>query len=255
MTSASPDLTPHPVSEPDQFDFERGEFFLIDKPLGWTSFDVVAKIRIGVRKLTGRKLKVGHAGTLDPLATGLLLICCGKYTKRIQELTGMDKTYEGSMRLGQTTPSYDGETEPTAAVPTEHLSLEQLQTTTVGFLGKGEQLPPIFSAVKVDGKRLYKSARAGKNVERKARPMRVEQYNITAFQNPEAEFTISCSKGTYVRTLVHDLGQLVGVGAWMTSLRRTSIGPYRLEDAWELANLVERLRIAAEQSSSDPTSS
>jgi tRNA pseudouridine55 synthase len=167
----------------------------------------------------------------------------------------MDKAYEGGMRLGQTTPSYDGETEPTAAVPTEHLSLEQLQTTAAGFLGEGEQLPPIFSAVKVDGKRLYKSARAGKEVERKARPMRVEQYDITAFQNPEAEFAITCSKGTYVRTLVHDLGQQIGVGAWMTSLRRTSVGPYRLKDAWELANLVERLRIAAEQSSSETTPS
>jgi tRNA pseudouridine55 synthase len=213
--------------------------FLIDKPKGWTSFDVVNKVRWHIRKKLGvKKFKVGHAGTLDPMATGLLNLCVGRWTKRLQELEGLDKTYTGTIQLGASTPSYDAETEVDEHFPTDHLSLEALQKASRALTGDIQQVPPVFSAIKVDGQPLYKRARRGEVVEVKARPVRVHHFELSNFTGTSVDFSIGCSKGTYIRSLAHDLGRAVGSGGYLTALRRTSVGPYRVEKAWELEQLL-----------------
>ena len=232
------DLPPPSTTPP--FDLTEGCLFLVDKPQGWTSFDVVNKLRYRIRKQLGvKKHKVGHAGTLDPMATGLLNICVGRWTKRLGELEGLDKSYTGTIQLGASTPSYDAETEIDAHYPTDHLSLEMLTAAARKFTGAIEQVPPMYSALKVDGQPLYKRARRGEVIEIKARPVTVHEFTLTNFTGESVDFSIRCSKGTYIRSLAHDLGQAVGSGGYLTALRRTSVGPYTIESAWELDELLQ----------------
>ena len=232
------------------YDFRAGALLPLDKPAGWTSFDVVNFIRFRLRRLTGvKRIKVGHSGTLDPMATGLLLIATGKATKRLTELTALPKSYTGTMRFGESTPSYDAETEVDARFPTEHLSAGGLrEIVRERFVGVVEQRPPLFSAIKVDGKRAYKSARAGEAVELPTRTVTVSRFELTRVALPEVDFAVDVSKGTYVRSLAHDLGAAAGSGAHLTALRRTAIGPYALADAYateEFAAHLDRLADAA----------
>lgn len=213
-------------------DFLEGQLLLIDKPLGWSSFQAVNKLKWAIRKKFDlKKIKVGHAGTLDPLATGLLLICTGRFTKRISELQGQEKEYTGTITLGATTPSYDLETEIDQTFPIEHISEELIQTTVQNFIGEIEQTPPIFSALKKDGKRLYEYAREGKEVEIKKRQVTVSAFDITEIQIPLLKFRIVCSKGTYIRSLAHDLGLALKSGGHLSQLRRTKIGDYHVNKA------------------------
>ena len=218
------------------FDFEAGEVLLLDKPLTWTSIDVELKV-----KNTLRPRKIGHAGTLDPLATGLLILCTGKKTKEIDQIQAQEKEYEGTFRLGQTTPSFDRETAVDAELPYAHLTEAEIRAAVLPFLGKIEQIPPLFSAVKVDGKRAYELARKGQDVEIKAKKVEIKAFDITRIALPEIDFRVVCSKGTYVRGLARDLGAALGVGAHLTRLVRTRIGGYRLADAWTVAE-VQALR-------------
>lgn len=205
---------------------DQGRILLIDKPLTWTSFDVVKKIR-NATKIK----KTGHAGTLDPLATGLLIVCQGKATKKIEGIQNAPKEYTGTIRLGQTTASYDLESEPTVALDISHLSEEDIISAIQQFTGTINQVPPIFSAIRVDGKRAYDLARKGLEPELKSREIEVMLFEITAFELPDLHFKIKCSKGTYIRSLAHDLGQALGVGAHLTALRRTMIGDYHVDQA------------------------
>ncbi|PCJ95461.1 MAG: tRNA pseudouridine(55) synthase TruB [Flavobacteriaceae bacterium] len=212
-----------------QEDFLTGQLLLIDKPLGWTSFQVVNKIRWNIRKKFDlKKIKVGHAGTLDPLATGLLLICTGKYTKTIDELQGQVKEYTGTITLGGTTPSYDLETEIDQKFSIDHISEELIHETIHQFIGKIEQVPPVFSALKKDGKRLYEYARKGEEVEIKSRSIEILAFEITKIELPKIDFRIICSKGTYIRSLAHDFGKALGSGGHLSALRRTKIGDYNV---------------------------
>jgi tRNA pseudouridine55 synthase len=210
--------------------FLEGKVLLIDKPLKWTSFDMVQK----VRWLTKIK-KVGHAGTLDPLATGLLIICTGKFTKQINDYMGMNKAYTGSLVLGATTASYDLEQEPENFKSVDLITASEIQLATQQFIGTIFQYPPQHSAIKKDGKRLYESARQGIEVKVDPRQITIEAFEITKIDLPTVEFRVVCSTGTYIRSLVHDFGQALGVGAYMSSLRRTKIGAFDVEDAiqWE----------------------
>lgn len=220
-----------------QRNFEEGEVIFIDKPLEWTSFDVVKKIRNNLKIK-----KIGHAGTLDPLATGLLILCTGKFTKKINEYMGMDKEYTGTMLLGKTTPSYDLETVFDSDSDIAHLKEEDIDSLTKEFTGTLSQTPPIFSAIKVDGERVYKKARKGESVKIEPKEVVVKEFEITDHQLPEIAFRIVCSKGTYIRSLVHDFGQKLGVGACLTSLRRTKIGDFSVEHADNLQVFVENHR-------------
>lgn len=225
------------------YDFKKGALLLVDKPKDWTSFDVVNKIRFTLRKALGlRKIKVGHSGTLDPMATGLLVICTGKFTKKLQNLTGLDKEYTGTITLGATTPSYDMETEIDEHFPVDHLNEERIKAAVPGFIGKQEQLPPIFSAIKVDGQPAYKKARAGKEIKLQAREIFIHEFELSRIEIPEVDFRLHCSKGSYVRSLAYDFGKAVDSGAYLSKLRRTRIGDYSLEDAWNLEDLVEGVR-------------
>ncbi|MDX1683769.1 MAG: tRNA pseudouridine(55) synthase TruB [Saprospiraceae bacterium] len=227
----------------DRTDFTGGQLILVDKPLGWTSFNVVSKIRFAISHRLGiKKIKVGHAGTLDPLATGLVLIGVGKGTKWLTELQGLDKTYTGTLKLGATTPTYDAEMPEEDHKDTSDLTLDRVRSTAEMFTGEIEQVPPQFSAVKVDGQRAYKAARAGKKVEIKGRLVNIYDFDITHDKWPVLSFKVSCSKGTYIRSLVHDLGQKLGVGAYLTSLHRTRVGPYNIKDAWQLDELVSAIK-------------
>jgi tRNA pseudouridine55 synthase len=222
--------------------FLEGQLLLIDKPLGWTSFQVVNKIRWAIRKeFDIKKIKVGHAGTLDPLATGLMLICTGRMTKQIEQFMGMHKSYTGSLRLGATTPSYDLETSVSEPKPTDHITTEILEETRAGFLGNIEQKPPLHSAIKKDGKRLYALARAGKTTEISFRKVQIIDFKLTDINVPDLSFYVSCSKGTYIRSLAHDFGQKLGCGAHLTSLKRTAIGNYQLSDALTLDAFLHNL--------------
>lgn len=217
------------------FSFEEGELLLIDKPIEWTSFDAVNFIRSFLKhcfKL--KKLKVGHAGTLDPLATGLLLVCTGKKTKTIQDLQNMGKTYTGTMLLGQTTPSFDMESEPDGFFSTENITAEELETARMKFIGAIEQIPPIYSAIKIDGKRAFLYARKNQDVNLIARKITIYDFELTAINLPVIEFKVSCSKGTYIRSLVNDFGAALNNGACLTSLRRTHIGAYSVEDSFTI---------------------
>ena len=213
-------------------DFLEGQILLIDKPLTWTSFQAVNKLKYILKRKYDlpKKFKIGHAGTLDPLATGLLIVCTGKFTKRITEIQGQAKEYTGTFTVGATTPSYDLETEIDATFPTEHITLELIQETTKQFLGEIDQKPPVFSAIKKDGKRLYEHARAGEEVEIAFRKTTIYEFEITKFDLPEIEFRIVCSKGTYIRSLAYDFGKALNSGAHLSVLRRTKIGDYTVTD-------------------------
>ncbi len=229
-----------PPTTPPPFTFQDGCLLLVDKPKGWTSFDVVNKVRWAIRKHLGvKKIKVGHAGTLDPMATGMLNICTGKWTKRLQELQGMDKTYTGTITLGATTASYDAEEPINATFPTEHITEEMIRAAAESLTGDLEQLPPIFSAIKVDGQPLYKKARRGEMVEVKARPVTVHEFTITRIELPEVDFIISCSKGTYIRSLAYDMGKALNSGGYLTALRRTTVGPFEEKNMWDLEALLK----------------
>ncbi len=232
-----------PSTDLDRADFAAGTLLLVDKPKGFTSFDVVNQLRHRLRKVTGvKRIKVGHSGTLDPMATGLLLIATGKATKALTELTGLPKAYTGTVTFGATTPSYDAETEREGDYPTAHLTEEVLAKAIERHLtGAIAQTPPVFSAIKVDGKRAYRSARAGEAIEMPTRAVRVERFVLTRVELPEADFEVAVSKGTYVRSLAHDLGRLVGSGAYLSALRRTSVGDYAIADALPLAEITARL--------------
>lgn len=220
-----------------EMDFDKGEVFLVDKPLKWTSFDVVKKIR---GKL--RIKKVGHAGTLDPLATGLLIICAGKATKKINEYQDLVKTYTGKMVLGKTTPSVDLETEFDSEKPYEHITPKQVAEAAAKWTGDIIQIPPIYSAIKVDGERAYKAARRKEEVKLKPRPVQVPVFEVDASNLPEVSFKIQCSKGTYIRSLVRDVGEALGCGAYMSELRRTAIGDFKVENAFVLEDFISRLQ-------------
>lgn len=218
-------------------DFEKGEVFLVDKPLEWTSFDVVKKIR-GRLKIK----KVGHAGTLDPLATGLLIICAGKSTKKINEYQDLGKTYTGTMVLGKTTPSVDLETAFDSEQPTDHITPEAVLQAVDQWTGDLMQVPPIFSAIKVDGQRAYKMARRKEEVKLKPRSVQVPVFEVDTAELPKVKFKIECSKGTYIRSLVRDVGEALGCGAYMSELRRTAIGDFRVEDAYVLEDFISCLQ-------------
>ena len=223
-------------------DFQTGEMILIDKELNWTSFDVVSKLRNSIKKkLNIKKIKVGHAGTLDPLATGLLIICTGKMTKRIDEFSGLNKTYIGKMTIGSTTPSYDLETKPNVYYPTEHINKNLIIETAKKFVGKIDQKPPVFSAVKKDGVRLYKLARKGIKVEVEKREIIIHDFLISSINFPEVEFSLTCSKGTYIRSLAHDFGKELGSGAHLSELRRTSIGDYSVDKSLKLMEFIRNI--------------
>ena len=213
-------------------DFSNGQLLLIDKPLGWSSFQAVNKLKWVIRKKFDlKKIKIGHAGTLDPLATGLLLICTGKFTKTISELQGQIKEYTGTITLGSTTPSYDLETEADADFPTEHITEENILEAANGFIGVIDQIPPVFSALKKDGKRLYEYARDGIDIEIKKRSITILDFEITEVIMPEVKFRVCCSKGTYIRSLAHDFGKVLQSGAHLSALRRTKIGDYNVNNA------------------------
>ena len=208
-----------------------GQVLLVDKPLEWTSFQAVAKIRYTLQKLTGKKkLKVGHAGTLDPLATGLLIICVGKKTKDISDFMGMEKEYVAGVKLGATTPSYDLESAIDATFPTEHITLEAIQETLESFKGDIAQIPPVFSAIKKDGVRAYEKARAGEQVQMEPRMVNIREIEVLRFEVDVLELRIVCSKGTYIRSLAHDIGKALNSGGHLVALRRTKIGPYAPEN-------------------------
>lgn len=232
------------MSNPISINIEQGCVLLINKPLTWTSFDVVNKLRyILLRSLhkfkeikegEKRKLKVGHAGTLDPLATGLLIVCIGKETKNIDQYMATEKEYTGSFYLGATRPSYDNETEIDQTYPTGHITTELIHQTTQQFIGDMMQLPPVYSAIKKDGVRLYESARAGTEVELTPRPVTIKIFEITKIEMPIVEFRVVCSKGTYIRSLAYDFGKALNSGAYLNSLCRTRSGNYFLSDALSL---------------------
>lgn len=224
------------------YDFKAGAVLLVNKPLTWTSFDVVNKLRYTIKQHLGvKKIKVGHAGTLDPLATGLLIICTGKFTKRLESFQAQKKDYTGSFLLGKTTPSFDAEQEPDATYPTEHITPELMETARQKFEGDLEQYPPQFSAIKVDGVPLYKTARRGEKIEVKPRPVHIFKFDIDSTNFPTIDFYADVSKGTYIRSLAHDFGKAVESGAYLTKLVRTSIGDYQLKDAWELEDLLAHI--------------
>jgi tRNA pseudouridine55 synthase len=214
------------------FNFVEGEMLLIDKPFEWTSFDVVKHLRAFIKRTYNlKKFKIGHAGTLDPLATGLLILCTGKMTKRIDEYQGMDKVYVGQMTLGATTPSYDKETEPDHFFPVDHLQPDDLKNACLKFTGEIEQVPPVYSAIKIKGKRAYKYARKEQDVKIKARKVHIYEFELLNFTPPLLDFSVKCSKGTYIRSLVSDYGKSLDNGAYLSSLRRTKIGDYSVNDA------------------------
>jgi tRNA pseudouridine55 synthase len=213
-------------------DFLEGQLLLIDKPLGWTSFQAVNKLKWAIRKKFHlKKIKIGHAGTLDPLATGLLLICTGKFTKKIIDLQGLVKEYTGTITLGATTPSFDMETDINETYATDHITDQLIHETTSRFIGEIEQVPPVFSALKKDGKRLYEYAREGKKVEIKKRLITISEFEISAINLPEIDFRVVCSKGTYIRSLANDFGKALQSGGHLSALRRTKIGDFNVNKA------------------------
>ena len=222
----------------------EGAILYIDKPLTWTSFDVVNKIRKSLKYHLGiQKIKVGHAGTLDPLATGLVIICTGKATKQIMQYQDMDKEYTAQVRLGATTPSFDLETEVDKSYPWEHITQEQIEKALSDFTGEQEQMPPIYSAKSVDGKRAYVMARKGKRVELKPQKIHISRLELLSVKLPDLSLQVECSKGTYIRSLAGDLGEKLDSGAHLTGLRRTRIGPYELDRAISIENFENNLKL------------
>lgn len=225
------------------FDFEAGEVLLFDKPYEWSSFDVVNKVRYQIRNYLGkRNIKVGHAGTLDPLASGLLMICTGKATKRIEELQAGEKEYTGTFVIGASTASFDLEKPIDSHYPTDHITTERVYEVAQSFLGDQLQVPPLFSAIKIDGRRAYKFARQQEEVEIKARPITISEFEITSLALPEVNFRIVCSKGTYIRSIARDFGERLSSGAYMSALRRTRSGEYRIENAMEVEAFVDMIK-------------
>ena len=223
-------------------DFQSGQVLLIDKPLNWTSFQAVNKLRWKIRKTFNiKKIKVGHAGTLDPLATGLLIICTGKMTKQINTFQDQTKEYTGTIVLGSTTPSFDLETEIDKTFPTEHITAHLIHDTTKQFIGEIEQFPPVFSAIKKDGKRLYEFARAGEAVEIKPRTITINEFKITKVDDKNVQFRVVCSKGTYIRSLAHDFGKALGSGAHLSALKRTKIGDFHVDNSQSIDDFISRL--------------
>ena len=219
--------------------YQEGQVLLVDKPLTWSSFQAVNKLKYHLINKVGlpKKFKIGHAGTLDPLASGLLIVCTGKFTKTISEIQGQAKEYTGTFYIGATTPSYDLETEIDQIFPTEHITEDLIHETVTHFLGEIDQKPPIFSAIKMDGKRLYEHARAGEEVEIASRKTTIYEFEITRIALPEIDFRVKCSKGTYIRSLAFDFGKAMQSGSHLTALRRTKIGDYSVEDAFSPENL------------------
>lgn len=223
-------------------EYLSGKVLLIDKPLNWTSFQVVNKIRWELQQaLKVKKIKVGHAGTLDPLATGLLIICTGKMTKQIDTFQGQIKEYTGTLVLGSTTPSYDLETEVDGHFPTDHLNDETIKQTTSQFIGTIQQQPPVFSALKKDGKRLYEFARAGEEVDIPKREVTISEFEITSIDQLSVAFRVVCSKGTYIRSLAHDFGKALDSGAHLSELRRNKIGEFDVKDALSVDHFIQKL--------------
>ena len=223
-------------------DYLAGQMVLIDKPLGWSSFDVVKKIKHLIsKKYNLKKLKVGHAGTLDPLATGLLIVCTGKFTKRISEIQGQEKTYTGTITLGGTTPSYDLETEVDNDYKTSHITKELIHQTTKQFIGEIDQKPPIFSALKRGGERLYEKARRGEEIMIESRKIFVREFNIISIENLTIAFEIKCSKGTYIRSIANDFGAALNSGGYLSSLCRTAIGDYQLSKGIDIESFEKLL--------------
>ena len=220
-------------------EFTEGQLLLVNKPYNWTSFDVVGKLRNAFKPL---KLKVGHAGTLDPLATGLLIICTGKMTKQIDTFQAQEKEYTGTMILGATTPSYDMETDADQQFDISHITEEQIKAACAQFIGDIQQYPPAHSAIKIDGERLYQKARRGEDVELRLRSITINEFEITGIMLPEINFRVVCSKGTYIRSLVNDFGKALNNGAYLSKLRRTRSGEYKIEDAREVMELVNIIR-------------
>ena len=226
----------------NKMDFISGEIIGIDKPLGWTSFDAVKRVRGAIqRRLNVKKFKVGHAGTLDPLATGVLIICTGRSTRDIERLQNGTKEYIATIRLGATTPSFDLETEIDATYPYEHISEEMIREVLPRFTGHIMQVPPVYSAVKVDGKRAYKYARKGTEVELKAKPLVIEHLEMLSCELPDVKLRIVCSKGTYIRALTRDIGVALGSGAHLTALCRTRVGDISLSDCLSVDQAVEKI--------------
>lgn len=223
-------------------DFISGEIIAVDKPLGWTSFDAVKRLRGSIQKrLRVKKFKVGHAGTLDPLATGVLLVCTGRATRRIEELQSGEKEYIATVELGATTPSFDLETEIDATYPIDHINCDLVSKVLKSFEGEIMQVPPVFSAVKVDGKRAYKYARNGKELELKAKPVKIREIEFISLEGNILKFRVVCGKGTYIRALARDLGQKLKSGAHLKELRRTRVGNIRIEDCLKIDEAVDKI--------------
>lgn len=224
-------------------DFVEGSILLVNKPKDWTSFDVVNKIRNTLKKALGiKKIKVGHSGTLDPMATGLLIICTGKATRQLASFQNLSKEYSGTLKLGACTPSYDAETPVEEQFPTEHITTEAMEAARKQFLGPIRQIPPMFSAIKVDGQPLYKRARKGETIEVEAREVSIDRFELTNISLPDIDFHVACSKGTYIRSLAHDFGKALESGAYLTALHRTQVGAFSIENAWELQDLIAAIR-------------
>ncbi|MBD5278343.1 MAG: tRNA pseudouridine(55) synthase TruB [Bacteroides sp.] len=222
--------------------FISGEIIAVDKPLGWTSFDAVKRLRGAIqRRLNVKKFKVGHAGTLDPLATGVLIVCTGRATREIERLQNGTKEYVATIALGATTPSFDLETEIDATYPWEHIDMDKVREVLPRFTGHIMQVPPVYSAVKIDGKRAYKYARKGKEVELKAKPLVIEELELLPSELPQLRLRIVCSKGTYIRALTRDIGEALGSGAHLTALCRTRVGDVRLADCLSVDDTVEKI--------------
>lgn len=224
--------------------FQEGAVLHIDKALTWTSFDVVNKVRKSLRTHLGiKKIKVGHAGTLDPLASGLVIICTGKATKQIMQYQDMDKAYIAKIRLGATTPSFDLETEVDHTFPWEHITRENIEQALDNLSGDQQQMPPLYSAKSVDGKRAYTMARKGKEIELKPQAIHISQLKLLSAELPEVVIQVDCSKGTYIRSLARDLGIMLDSGAHLTGLRRTRIGPYQVDKAITIENFIEKIKL------------
>jgi tRNA pseudouridine55 synthase len=219
--------------------WDEGQFILVDKPRGWTSFDVVKKVRNRI------KAKIGHAGTLDPLATGLLILATGKFTKRIDEVQGQDKWYEGIISIGKTTPSYDLETEFDSETPFDKVTAEEIEKARIALTGPLSQIPPAYSAVKIDGERAYKKARRKEEVKMRPREITIHAFEITKVELPDIHFRINCTKGTYIRSMAYDFGNLLGVGGYLKELKRTAIGEFVLKDAYDLEDFLNKYSLDA----------
>lgn len=229
----------------EEGNFQEGAFFVVNKPLNWTSFNVVNKLKFGLLhqfRDKFKKIKIGHAGTLDPLATGIVIVCTGKFTKRIEEFQAQEKEYIATLKLGATTPCYDAEKEEDNSYPFEHITEELIKDKLLDFTGEILQKPPHFSAIKVKGKRAYDFARAGEELELKARPVHIRDIEILSFKGQELKLKVTCGKGTYIRSLARDLGRALDSGAYLTGLIRSRIGEYTLDKAASIEDCLEKIK-------------